>query len=98
MVGGQTSLRIAGGRDITPKVDSMGENLSIVPAVESTPAPVRLLLVDDHQVVLEGLTSMLASQSDRVTIAATTTDAHEALRLAAERQPDVLLLDVRLRG
>ena len=76
----------------------MGENLSIVPAVESTRPPVRLLLVDDHQVVLEGLASMLASQSDRVVIAAATTDADEALRLAAERQPDVVLLDVRLRG
>ena len=76
----------------------MGENLSIVPAVEPTRPPLRLLLVDDHQVVLEGLASMLASQSDRVVIAAATTDAEEALRLAADRQPDVVLLDVRLRG
>ncbi len=76
----------------------MGENLSVVPTVEAGHAPVRVLLVDDHQVVLEGLASMLASQSDRVVIAAATTDAEEALRLAAERQPDVVLLDVRLRG
>ncbi len=76
----------------------MGENLSIVPAVEETRPPVRLLLVDDHQVVLEGLASMLASQSSRVTIQDATTDAEEALRLADERQPDVVLLDVRLKG
>jgi len=76
----------------------MGENLSIVPAVEAGRPPVRLLLVDDHQVVLEGLAAMLASQSGRVAIAAATTEADEALRLAAERQPDVVLLDVRLRG
>ena len=76
----------------------MGENLSIVPNVESVRPPVRLLLVDDHQVVLEGLASMLASQADRVVIAAATTEADEALRLAADRQPDVVLLDVRLRG
>jgi DNA-binding NarL/FixJ family response regulator len=79
-------------------VDFMGENLSIVPTVDTTRPPVRLLLVDDHQVVLEGLASMLASQSSRVVIMAATTDADEALRLAAERQPDVVLLDVRLRG
>jgi DNA-binding NarL/FixJ family response regulator len=79
-------------------MDSMGENLSIVPAVESARPPVRLLLVDDHQVVLEGLASMLASQSRRVVIAAATTEADEALRLTAERLPDVVLLDVRLRG
>ncbi|MDQ4068429.1 MAG: response regulator transcription factor [Actinomycetota bacterium] len=76
----------------------MGENLSIVPTAEAGQNPVRVLLVDDHQVVLEGLASMLASQSDRVVIAAATTDAEEAIRLAAERQPDVVLLDVRLRG
>ena len=76
----------------------MGENLSIVPAVDPTRHPVRLLLVDDHQVVLEGLASMLAAQSARVVIAAATTEADEALRLTAERQPDVVLLDVRLRG
>lgn len=76
----------------------MGENLSIVPPVDATRPPVRLLLVDDHQVVLEGLASMLASQSHRVVIAAATTTGDDALRLAAERQPDVVLLDVRLRG
>jgi DNA-binding NarL/FixJ family response regulator len=76
----------------------MGENLSVVAAVDDHRPPVRLLLVDDHQVVLEGLASMLASQSSRVVIAAATTTAEDALRLAAERQPDVVLLDVRLRG
>jgi len=76
----------------------MGENLSIVPAVEATRPPVRLLLVDDHQVVLEGLAAMLASQAMRVVIQASTTDAEEALRLAGQRQPDVVLLDVRLKG
>jgi DNA-binding NarL/FixJ family response regulator len=79
-------------------MDFMGENLSVVPAVGPGRPPVRLLLVDDHQVVLEGLASMLAAQRDRVVIAAATTEADEALRLAAERQPDVVLLDVRLRG
>jgi DNA-binding NarL/FixJ family response regulator len=57
-----------------------------------------LLLVDDHQVVLEGLGSMLASQSHRVKILGATTDPEEALRLTAELEPDVVLLDVRLRG
>jgi DNA-binding NarL/FixJ family response regulator len=76
----------------------MGENLSIVPNPDVGRPPVRLLLVDDHQVVLEGLTSMLASQTARVAIVAATTDADEALRLAADLAPDVVLLDVRLKG
>jgi DNA-binding NarL/FixJ family response regulator len=60
--------------------------------------PVRLLLVDDHQVVLEGLRSMLVSQRDRVEIVGATTDPPEALRLVEEIDPDIVLLDVRLKG
>jgi DNA-binding NarL/FixJ family response regulator len=60
--------------------------------------PVRLLLVDDHQVVLEGLRSMLAAQRARVEIVGATTNPADALRLAAELAPDVVLLDVRLKG
>ena len=64
------------------------------PSVE----PVRLLLVDDHQVILEGLVSMLASQSGRVTIVGATTEPAEAMELAGDAKADVVLLDVRLRG
>ena len=60
--------------------------------------PVRLLLVDDHQVVLEGLASMLASQAERVAIVGSTTDPELAVALAGEVNPHIVLLDVRLRG
>jgi DNA-binding NarL/FixJ family response regulator len=60
--------------------------------------PVRVLLVDDHEVVIEGLQAMLASQRDRLAVVGATTDADEALRLAAELTPDLVLLDVRLKG
>jgi len=64
----------------------------------AAPHPVRLLLVDDHQVVLEGLASMLASQADRVVIVGATTEPAKAVDLAGEVGPDIVLLDVRLRG
>lgn len=60
--------------------------------------PVKVLLVDDHQVVLEGLVSMLASQRDRVAILGATTEPTEALRLTGDLEPDIVLLDVRLKG
>ncbi|MEN3315220.1 MAG: hypothetical protein V7605_1454 [Acidimicrobiaceae bacterium] len=66
--------------------------------LSSSPAPVRLLLVDDHQVVLEGLASMLASQSERVVIVGATTEPHRAVDLTGELGPDIVLLDIRLRG
>ncbi len=65
---------------------------------QSAAGPVRLLLVDDHQVVLEGLVSMLASERDRVSVVGVTTEPDAALRMAADLQPDVVLLDVRLKG
>ena len=65
---------------------------------DASGTPVRILLVDDHQVVLDGLRSMLASQAHRVQIVGSTTNADEALGLAGELKPDVVLLDVRLKG
>jgi DNA-binding NarL/FixJ family response regulator len=57
-----------------------------------------VLLVDDHEVVLEGLASMLATRADRVAIVGATVDPGEALRLTGELRPDLVLLDVRLKG
>src|SRR2546421_9572789 len=71
---------------------------SPAPKSPGTGKPVRLLLVDDHQVVLEGLVSMLAAEQHRVTVIGATTEPGEALKLAADLEPDVVLLDVRLKG
>src|SRR4029453_18983235 len=48
--------------------------------------PVRVLVVDDHPMVREGLRSMLAG--DSVTIAGEAASGEEALRRAAERDID----------
>jgi DNA-binding NarL/FixJ family response regulator len=56
--------------------------------------PVRVLVVDDHPMVREGLRSMLAG--DSVTIAGEAASGEEALRRAAERDIDVVLLDLEL--
>ncbi len=57
----------------------------------------RLLLVDDHQMVLDGLAAMLRPHAARVTVVASTTDPKEARRLTEALRPDVALLDVRMR-
>lgn len=61
------------------------------------PSAMRVLLVDDHEMVLQGLQAMLARFSERVQVIGTATDGGEALRLATCEQPDVVLCDVRLR-
>lgn len=57
-------------------------------------APMRALLVDDHPVVREGLRSMLTC--DEVTVVAEAGTGADALHLAAETTPDVVLLDMQL--
>jgi DNA-binding NarL/FixJ family response regulator len=55
---------------------------------------IRMLIADDHAVVRAGLRSMV-SGSD-IEIVAEAADGTEALALAAEHRPDVVLLDVRM--
>jgi DNA-binding NarL/FixJ family response regulator len=55
---------------------------------------VRVLVVDDHPMVREGLRSMLAG--DGVTIAGEAASGEEALRRAAQGDIDVVLLDLEL--
>ncbi len=62
------------------------------------PGSISVVLVDDHQVVLEGLAAMLTSQAERVAIVGATTEPAGAVVLAGEVRPDIVLLDVRLRG
>jgi DNA-binding NarL/FixJ family response regulator len=60
--------------------------------------PLRLVIIDDHQMVLDGLTAMLRPYRDQVEIVGESSDAAEALQLVSGLQPDAVLLDVRLRG
>jgi DNA-binding NarL/FixJ family response regulator len=62
------------------------------------PPVIRVLLVDDHQMILDGLTAMLRSHSSQVEVVGQTTDAEEALRLARLCAPDVVLLDIRMKS
>jgi DNA-binding NarL/FixJ family response regulator len=57
--------------------------------------PIRVLLVDDHVVLRDGLQALLAAQQDLVVVGAVSTGA-DALRLAAAHAPDVVVLDLRL--
>jgi DNA-binding NarL/FixJ family response regulator len=57
--------------------------------------PLRLLVADDQAVVRMGFTAMLDSQPD-MSVVATAHDGQQAVRMAREFRPDVVLMDIRM--
>ena len=57
--------------------------------------PLRVLVVDDQQIVREGLATILDLLAD-VTVVGTAGDGAQALELVARRRPDVVLIDLHM--
>jgi DNA-binding NarL/FixJ family response regulator len=58
---------------------------------------IRIVLADDHPVVREGLRGMLAGQDDFAVIGEAE-NGDQAILLAEQLQPDVILMDLRMQG
>jgi len=58
---------------------------------------IRLLLVDDHPVVRDGLRGMCESEAD-FRVVGEASDGVEAVALAKQLDPDVVLMDLRMPG
>jgi two-component system response regulator DevR len=58
---------------------------------------IRLLIIDDHEMVREGLKAMLTAEPD-FEIVGDAANAEQAFELIERLRPDVILLDVRLPG
>lgn len=62
-----------------------------------TTSAIRVIVVDDQWMIREGLAS-LAGLDDDIDVIATAGDGNEAVRLADEHRPDVVLMDIRMPG
>ena len=60
-----------------------------------TETSIRILLVDDHQILREGLRALLESEPDLIVVAEAG-NGKEAIRLTEERKPDVVVIDIGL--
>jgi len=56
---------------------------------------IRILVVDDHPIVLKGLAATIAQERDMEVVGCATTGS-QALRLFRETMPDVTIMDIRL--
>jgi DNA-binding NarL/FixJ family response regulator len=61
----------------------------------SSSGPIRIVVVDDQQVVRAGFSALLATQQD-LTVVGTAADGSDAIRVCRETLPDVVLMDVRM--
>jgi len=58
---------------------------------------IRVLVADDHPIVRSGIVGLLSSAPD-MTVVGEASDGIEAVRLAAELEPDLVLMDLRMPG
>jgi DNA-binding NarL/FixJ family response regulator len=61
----------------------------------SKPGAIRVMSVDDHPLLQQGIAAMIESQPD-MELVAEASNGREALQLFRERRPDVALMDLRL--
>jgi DNA-binding NarL/FixJ family response regulator len=68
-----------------------------VASADRPPAPVTVLIADDHPVVREGLRGMLAAEPG-ITVVGEAGSGNEAVAMARRHRPDVVLMDLRMPG
>jgi DNA-binding NarL/FixJ family response regulator len=72
--------------------------MGTVPGMSRASGPLRVVIIDDHQMVLDGLRAMLRPYAEQVEIIGECSEPADAVAIVDKLAPDAVLLDVRLRG
>ncbi|HEY6302268.1 MAG TPA: response regulator transcription factor [Terriglobales bacterium] len=80
-----------------PIKDSAIKDRSIMdsPALQKRSHPIRIVIADDHPIFRDGLRRLLEAESD-MKVVGEACDGREAVKLATEIKPDILLLDLAM--
>jgi two-component system response regulator DevR len=65
------------------------------PSTDAASAAIRILIADDHEVVRIGLAALLGGQPG-LTVVAEAASGSDAVRLARQHRPDVVVMDIRM--
>ena len=63
--------------------------------MSSEPGPIRILAVDDHALLREGIAGLVAGQSD-MSLVAQASNGREAIRQFRTHRPDITLMDLQM--
>ncbi|MGR3513903.1 MAG: response regulator transcription factor [Paracoccaceae bacterium] len=63
----------------------------------TAPSPIRVMIVDDHAMVAEGIEAILETYDD-IDVVATLSNGRDAVAQAQELSPDIVLLDLNMPG
>ncbi|MYS85188.1 response regulator [Embleya scabrispora] len=93
MEAGITTEAVAGAR--LPRATGATRTFATSTATTNPPAPIRVFLLDDHEIVRRGLADLLGAEAD-IEIVGESASAVEAMRRIPALRPDVAILDGRL--
>ncbi|WP_411814459.1 response regulator [Dehalococcoides mccartyi] len=73
------------------------ENTNQKPAANSAGQTIKVVLIDDHEIVRQGLATMLQKEAD-ICLVGDASDSSSGLDIIEKTNPDLVLLDIRMPG
>src|SRR5580698_5259809 len=83
------------GKSIDRSNDRSSDRSNDQPIMDKRTHPIRIVIADDHPIFRDGLRRLLESEGD-MKVVGEACDGREAVKLASEIKPDILLLDLAM--